>query len=73
VVAAPGLDTLPDYNNIVGSTTVMYKQIVQPQSLVYFELSTPGKVTLGIVVNYVQDQQGFKSTKVALNNYPKHL
>lgn len=73
VVVAPGLDTIPDYNNIVGSTTVLYKQIAQPQPLVYFELSTPGKVTLGIVVNYVQDQQGIKSTKVALNNYPKHL
>lgn len=73
VVVAPALDTLPDYNKIVGSTTVMYKQIAQPQPLVYFELGAPGKVTLGVVVNYVQDQQGIKSTKVALYNYPKHL
>ncbi|MCS3797578.1 DUF5013 domain-containing protein [Niastella sp. OAS944] len=73
VVVAPALDTLPDYNMIVGSATVMYKQIAQPQPLVYFELGAPGKVTLGIVVNYVQDQQGIKSTKVALYNYPKHL
>jgi hypothetical protein len=73
VVVAPALDTLPDYNNIVGSTTIMYKQIAQPQPLVYFELGAPGKVTVGVVVNYVQDQQGLKSTKVALYNYPKHL
>lgn len=72
-VVAPGLDTLPDHSNIVGSTTVMYKQIALPQPLVYFELGAPGKVTLGVVVNYVQDQQGIKSTKVALFNYPKHL
>lgn len=73
VVVAPGLDTLPDYNTIAGSTTVMYKQIAKPQPLVYFELGAPGKVTLGVVVNYVQDQQGIKSTKVSLYNYPKHL
>jgi hypothetical protein len=73
VVVAPGLDTLPDHNAIVGNATIMYKQIAQPQSLVYFELGAPGKVTLGVVVNYVQDQQGIKSTKVTLYNYPKHL
>lgn len=72
-VVAPALDTLPDYNNIAGSTTVLYKQIAQPQPLVYFELTAATKVTLGVVVNYVQDQQGIKSTKVALYNYPKHL
>ncbi len=73
VVVAPGLDTIPDYSQIVGNTTVMYKQIAKPQPLVYFELSAPGKVTVGVVVNYVQDQQGIKSTRVTLFNYPKHL
>jgi hypothetical protein len=73
VVVAPGMDTIPDYNNIVNNTSVQYKVIAQPQGLVYFELNTTGKVTLGVVVNYVQDQQGIKSTKVVLNNYPKHL
>jgi hypothetical protein len=73
VVVAPGLDTIPDYSNIVGNTTILYKQIAQPQPLVVFELGAPGKVTLGLVVNYIQDQQGIKSTKVALFNYPKHL
>jgi len=73
VVVAPAMDSLPDYNNILNNTAVQYKVIAQPQALVYFELSAPGKVTLGLVVNYVQDQQGIKSTKVVLYNYPKHL
>jgi hypothetical protein len=73
VVVAPGIDSLPNYSNIVNNTSLQYKVITQPQQLVYFELRATSKVTLGIVVNYVQDQQGFKTTKVVLNNYPKHL
>ncbi|WP_205511097.1 DUF5013 domain-containing protein [Longitalea arenae] len=73
VVVAPGIDTLPDHNNIVNNPAVLYSRIAQPQPLVYFELNAAARVTLGIVVNYVQDQQGFKSTKVVLFNYPKHL
>jgi hypothetical protein len=73
VVVAPGIDSLPNYNNIVNNTAVQYKVVAQPQNLVYFEVNATSKVTLGIVVNYVQDQQGFKTTKVVLNNYPKHL
>lgn len=73
VVVAPAMDTLPDYNNIVGNSSVMYQVIAQPQTKVGFQLGAAGKVTVGIVVNYIQDQQGFKSTKVNLYNYPKHL
>lgn len=73
VVVAPGMDSLPDYNNIVNNTAVLNSRIAQPQGLVTFQLTTSAKVTMGIVVNYILDQQGFKSTKVALYNYPKHL
>lgn len=73
VVVAPGMDTLPDYNNIVNNAAVLYNRIAQQQRLVYFQVNGSAKVTLGIVVNYIQDQQGIKSTKVALYNYPKHL
>ncbi|HEX6429432.1 MAG TPA: DUF5013 domain-containing protein [Niastella sp.] len=73
VVVAPAMDTLPDYTNIVNNPAVLYKTIAQPQGLVSFELTASTKVTMGLVVNYVQDQQGFKTTKVVLYNYPKHL
>jgi hypothetical protein len=73
VVAAPALDTLPDYANIVNNTTIQYQQVAQPQKLVYFQLGSTTKVSVGVVVNYVQDQQGIKSTQVVLYNYPKHL
>jgi hypothetical protein len=73
VVVAPGIDTIPDYNNIVNNQAVLYKVIAQPQGVVYFEVNGSTKVTMGVVVNYVQDQQGIKTTKVALYNYPKHL
>jgi len=73
VVVAPAVDTLPDYSNIAGNTAIQYQQIAQPQKLVYFQLSGATKVSLGLVVNYVQDQQGIKTLFVSLYNYPKHL
>jgi len=72
-VVAPGMDTLPDYNNILSNTSVLYQVIAQPQPKITFQLSAAGKVTVGIVVNYIKDQQGIKSKKVSLYNYPKHL
>jgi hypothetical protein len=73
-VVAPAADTLPDYSNIVNNSSVMYQVIANdPQPKVNFQLTAPGKVTIGIVINYIKDQQGFKSTKVSLFNYPKHL
>ena len=74
MVVAPGSDTLPDYSNILNNAAVMYQLIVNnPQPKVSFQLSAPGKVTVGVVMNYVQSGQGFKSTQVSLYNYPKHL
>jgi hypothetical protein len=73
VVVAQNVDTLPDYNNIVNNTSIGYQVIAQPQPQVVFELSAATKITVGIVVNYVKNEQGFKSTQVALYNYPKHL
>jgi len=73
VVVAPALDTLPDYNNVMTAAGVLYQVIAQPQGKVGFQLTAPGKVTVGVVVNYIQTEQGIKSTKVSLMNYPKHL
>lgn len=73
VVVAPNADDLPDYSNIVNNSSVQYQLIAQPQTAVTFQLNTTTKVTLGVVVNYVQDQQGIKSTQVVLYNYPTHL
>jgi len=72
-VVAPGLDTLPDFSNITGNSTILYQRIVQPQPMVSFQLTSAGKVTVGVVVNYVQTEQGIKSTQVSLFTYPKHL
>ena len=73
-VVAPGSDTLPDYTNILSNAAIMYQKIVNdPQPKVSFQLSAPGTVTIGIVIDYIQSGQGFKSTQVALYNYPKHL
>ena len=73
IVVAPGLDTLPDYANIPGNAAISYQVVAQPQTKASFQLTAAGKVTVGVVVNYIQDQQGIKSTKVSLYNYPKHL
>lgn len=73
-VVAPGADLLPDYSNIVGNAGIMYQAFAKPvMPLVIFELAAPSKVTLGVVVNYAQDEQGFKTSKVTLFNYPKAL
>lgn len=73
IVVAPDADTLPDYNDIVNTTGIYYEVIAKPQPHVIFELGTTTKISLGIVVDYVKDQQGFKTTHVILYNYPKHL
>lgn len=72
-VVAPKLDTLPDYSNIVNNGSIIYERIAQPQKLVIFELTAATKITLGVVVNFVQNEQGFKSAQVTLHHYPKHL
>lgn len=72
-IVAPNSDTLPDYNNIINNSSILYQQIAQPQPLITFQLSAATKITLGIIVNYIQDAQGIKTTKVTLSNYPKHL
>lgn len=73
-VVAPDMDVLPDYNQIANSTNIFFQPFSKPvQNPVVFELSAPTKVTLGVVVNYAQDQQGFKSKQVILNTFPKAL
>jgi hypothetical protein len=74
VVVAPGSDTLPDYSAILSNAAIQYQLIVNsPQPYVTFQLTAPTKVSVGIVMNYIQSGQGFKSTQVSLYNYPKHL
>jgi hypothetical protein len=72
-VVAPNVDSLPDYTNIVNNSAILYQRVAQPQPLVTFQLTTTTSLSLGIVVNYVQDGQGIKSTSVKLVNFPKHL
>ena len=73
-IAAPNLDTLPDYRDIRTHTSISYQLLTKsPQAPVVFQLSAPTKVTVGVVVNYVQTEQGFKSKQVMLYNYPKAL
>ncbi|WP_343671180.1 DUF5013 domain-containing protein [Chitinophaga sp.] len=71
IVVAPGLDTIPDYGDINGNTTIHYTLFSAPK--ITFTLTEERKVTVGFAVNYVQDQQGFKIYSVKLLNYPKHL
>ena len=74
IVTVIGQDTLPDYSNIAGNSGIIYQRIVNsPQPLCTFTLTAPSKVTVGVVMNYVQSGQGFKATQVLLYNYPKHL
>lgn len=73
VVVSTIADTLPDYSNILNNSAILYQQIAAPQKAITFQLNGTTSVTIGVVVNYVQDQQGIKSTKVSLYNYPKHL
>jgi hypothetical protein len=71
VVVAPNLDSLPDYSNIIGNNAITSANL--SVGTVSFTLATPSKVSLGIVVNYIQAGQGFKTHAVHLYNYPKHL
>ncbi len=73
-VVAPGADSLPDYTNIKSNSAIDYQLIVNsPQPLVTWTLTGSTKVTLGVVIDYVQTEQGFKTSQVMLYNYPKHL
>jgi hypothetical protein len=73
-IVAPNLDTLPDYNNITTTANIYYQQFVTTtQPVINFKLSATTKITLGTVVSYFQDQQGFKTKQVILYSYPKHL
>ncbi|RYY23802.1 MAG: DUF5013 domain-containing protein [Chitinophagaceae bacterium] len=75
-IVAPGLDTLPDYNAILTTAGIHYQLLVKPpatQPLINFQLDAPGKVTFGVVVNYTQTEQGFKSKQVFLYTFPNHL
>lgn len=71
IVVAPGLDTIPDYGDVNGNTTIQYTLFSSPK--ITFTLATETKVTVGFAANYIQDQQGFKIYSVKLMNYPKHL
>lgn len=71
VVVAPGMSELPDYKAIPSATGIYYSTFDKPR--VTFRLTTASKVTLGLVVNYVQDQQGFKTKAVKLYSFPKSL
>jgi hypothetical protein len=71
IVVAPGMDSIPDYADIVGNTSISYTLFTAP--LITFTLTGTTKVTVGFVVDYIQDQQGFKIYNVKLLNYPKHL
>jgi hypothetical protein len=74
IVVAPAADSLPDFTNVTNNAAILYQPIVNdPQTPVTFQLSAPAMVTIGIVINYIQTDQGFKSTGVSLYNYPKHL
>lgn len=73
-VVAMGQDTLPDFSNIVNNPAVKYQLLVKaPQPVLTFQLTAPAKVTLGVVVNYVQTEQGFKTKQVMLYSFPNHL
>jgi len=73
-VVALNVDTLPDYSSIATNNAIRYQLLAKPtQPYVNFELTAPTKVTVGVVVNYNQTEQGFKSKQVFLYNYPKHL
>ncbi|MDP4186701.1 MAG: DUF5013 domain-containing protein [Bacteroidota bacterium] len=71
VVVAANLDSIPDYSNVVGNNSIWYSTFSTAK--VSFQLTQTTKVTVGMVVNYKQDQQGFKTLAVHLYNYPKHL
>ncbi|EHQ28127.1 DUF5013 domain-containing protein [Mucilaginibacter paludis] len=71
VVVAPNSTSLPDYSAIPGNTGINYAPFTN--SAVSFKLTASTQVTVGVVVNYTQDQQGFKTHGVHLYNYPKHL
>jgi len=71
IVVAPGKDSIPDYSDIAGNAAISYSLFTAPK--VSFTLTGTTNVTVGFVVNYVQDEQGFKILNVKLFNYPKHL
>ena len=71
IIAAPKMDTIPDYSNVTGNTAVYSTPFTAPK--ITFGLDEPTQVTFGFVVNYVQDEQGFKILSIKLYNYPKHL
>lgn len=71
IVAAPGLDTIPDYADIAGNSTIHYTPLTTP--LLTFQLTEVTKVTVGFAADYIKDEQGFKIKSVKLRNYPKHL
>lgn len=68
-LVAAQLDSLPDYGNVPAAAlayTTMYNNL-------NFTLTASSKVSIGVVVNYVQDEQGFAFTSVQLLTYLKHL
>lgn len=73
-VVALGADELPDYSNIVGNTAILYQPFVKTNMpAINFELDVETKLTVGTVVNYASDEQGFKTKQVILLSYPNHL
>jgi hypothetical protein len=73
-IVAVNADVLPDYNNIANNSAINYELLTKgTQAPVIFTLPSASKVTLGVVVNYVQIEQGFKSKQVTLHTFPKAL
>jgi hypothetical protein len=71
IVVAPGLDTIPDYADIAGNSSIHYTLLSSP--VITFQLTEPTKVTVGFAADYIKDEQGFNINSVKLMNYPKHL
>jgi hypothetical protein len=73
-IVAVNADVLPDFNNILNNSAIYYETLTKgTQAPVVFTLGSASKVTLGVVVNYVQTEQGFKSKQVTLQTFPKAL
>ena len=68
-LAVAAADSLPDYG-VVPSAALAYTTMYNSLN---FTLSVSATISIGVVVNFAQDQQGFAFTSVKLFDYPKHL
>ncbi|TQM51323.1 uncharacterized protein DUF1735 [Arcticibacter tournemirensis] len=73
-VVAMNVDSLPDYKDIAGNPNIKYVLLTKaPQQILNFQLTETTKITLGSVINYIQNEQGFKTKQVLLYSYPQSL